>query len=181
MTLKETAIPGCFLIDTFQHEDHRGGFVKVFNYNTFENTKTSFKPTEVYYTWSVPNVFRGFHFQLPPNDHAKIVFCNYGGVVDYIVDLRKNSSVYGMLFSFSLSAENRRAILIPRGCAHGFYVPSIHSMLTYLVETEYNPESDFGIHWLSFEHSFEFTNPIISERDSKFTMLDNFDSPFIMP
>jgi dTDP-4-dehydrorhamnose 3,5-epimerase len=178
MNLKETEIPDCYLINSFHHQDERGGFVKPYHSHELNEKAFDYKIKEIYYTWSKPNVFRGFHFQTPPNDHAKIVFCNYGGVIDYVVDLRKESGVYGQIKSFEINEVNRRAILIPKGCAHGFYVPDQDSMLTYLVESVYNPESDTGILWSSFDYNFEFNDPIISDRDSKFMNYQGFKSPF---
>lgn len=178
MKFGKTSIPDCYIVDTFQQYDERGGFVKTFQFQEFKENAISFDIKEIYYTWSEKNVFRGFHFQEPPNDHSKIVFCNFGEVIDYVVDLRKGSEVYGKVFSFELSETNRRAIIIPKGCAHGFYVPNERSMLTYLVETEYAPEYDTGLLWTSLDHSFSFDNPIISSRDSNFDKISDFISPF---
>ncbi len=178
MKFLETEIPGCFLLESFNHSDKRGGFVKAYNSKFYQTNAFDFHIKEIYYTWSSPGVFRGFHFQLPPDEHSKIVFCNYGSVRDFVIDLRKDSKVYGKLFEFELSDSNRRAILIPKGCAHGFFVPEKDSMLTYLVETEYSPDNDTGIHWSSFKNELYISNPIISERDQGFLKFKSFNSPF---
>lgn len=178
MNFEATDIPDCYLINSFHQQDERGGFVKPYHSNEFDVKAFDFKIKEIYYSWSKPNVFRGFHFQRPPHAHAKIVFCNFGAVIDYVVDLRKDSKVYGKVFSFQLNEENRKGILIPKGCAHGFYVPEKESMLTYLVETEYAPESDTGILWSTFDHKFEFENPLTSQRDEDFASFEHFRSPF---
>ena len=60
------------------------------------------------------------HFQLPPNDHHKLVFVPKGKIIDVVVDLRRHSNTYKKIFSTVLSSENKRAILIPKGFAHGF-------------------------------------------------------------
>lgn len=177
MIFEETKIQDCYLINSFNQEDKRGGFVKTYHSQEFIEKGIDFRIREIYYTWSEKNVFRGFHFQLPPHDHTKIVFCNYGEVIDYVVDLRKDSEVYGKVFSFQLNDKNRKAILIPKGCAHGFYVPNKKSMLTYLVETEHASDYDSGILWTSFEE-LDFDAPVISERDSSFLELNKFETPF---
>lgn len=178
MNFEETGIPDCYLINSFQQQDDRGGFVKPYQSQEFDEKAFDFKVKEIYYTWSKSNVFRGFHFQLPPHAHAKIVFCNFGAVIDYVVDLRKDSHVYGKVNSFHLNEENRKAILIPKGCAHGFYVPEVKSMLTYLVETEYAPKYDTGLLWSTFDYNFSFESPLISERDAYFDSFEQFQSPF---
>ena len=178
MKFNKTNIPDCYLIDSFCQQDLRGGFVKTYQSREFGNKAFTFDIKEIYYTWSGKNVFRGFHFQSPPYAHAKIVFCNFGGVIDYVLELRKNSEVYGEVFSFELNDENRKAILIPQGCAHGFYVPNKKSMLTYLVETEHSPEHDHGLLWSSLDYSFSFDNPIFSNRDQNLVRISDFESPF---
>ena len=40
---------------------------------------------------SFERVLRGFHFQVPPMEHAKLVTCLSGQVMDVIVDLRRGS------------------------------------------------------------------------------------------
>lgn len=179
MNFVTTDIPDCYLVESFQQQDDRGGFVKTYHSEFFDKNLFNFRIREIYYTWSKPNVFRGFHFQKPPHDHAKIVFCNSGRVIDYVVDLRKKSNLYGIPYAFELNEKNRNAILIPKGCAHGFYIPEKESMLTYLVETVYSPQHDTGIAWNSLDYSFPFRDPIISERDQTFIGIDEFNSPFV--
>lgn len=178
MNFEVTRIPECYIINSFQQQDDRGGFVKTYQSQEFNEKAFDFKVKEIYYTWSKKNVFRGFHFQLPPHAHSKIVFCNFGEVTDYVVDLRKDSEVYGKVFPFELNEGNRKAILIPKGCAHGFYVPNKKSMLTYLVETEYAPDYDTGLLWTSLKQDLGFSNPIISKRDEALVNFGNFKSPF---
>ena len=46
--------------------------------------------------------------------------CTRGAIFDVIVDLRPDSPTYLRWQGFELTAENRRAIYIPKGFAHGF-------------------------------------------------------------
>jgi dTDP-4-dehydrorhamnose 3,5-epimerase len=46
------------------------------------------------------------------------------------------------------------------------------------VGTVYNPESDAGILWDSIGMDWPNSNPDLSERDTTFPTLDEFQSPF---
>jgi dTDP-4-dehydrorhamnose 3,5-epimerase len=178
MELVESAIAGCYMIVPFHHADERGDFVKVYHEEVYSKSSLDFKIREVYYSESEPNVFRGFHFQLPPNDHAKIVYCQVGEVIDFVLDLRKESSTYGKVASFKLNQENRHGVYIPRGCAHGFYSLNQRSMLSYLLETVHAPDSDAGIAWDSVDLGITIKSPLSSKRDASFITFQDFDSPF---
>ena len=43
-----------------------------------------------------------------------------GALFDVALDLRPDSSTYGEWFGVELSADNRKALYVPEGCAHGF-------------------------------------------------------------
>ena len=123
-------------------------------------------------------MIRGMHFQLPPHQHSKIVFCPQGAILDVIVDLRKNSPTYKQCFANELSAENHKAYFIPKGFAHGFKSLTDDAMTYYLVSSEYSKPHDTGIYYDSLGFDWSVKNPIISQRDRSFIFLDGFESPF---
>lgn len=63
---------------------------------------------------------RGLHYQKPPHAETKIIRCVRGAIFDVIVDIRPDSPGFGRWEAFRLDAENRRALYVPRGFAHGF-------------------------------------------------------------
>jgi dTDP-4-dehydrorhamnose 3,5-epimerase len=75
---------------------------------------------EQYFSVSAPGVLRGLHFQLPPLDHAKLVYCFAGRVSDVALELRVGSPSYGQTVKLELSAERGNMIYLPTGLAHGF-------------------------------------------------------------
>jgi dTDP-4-dehydrorhamnose 3,5-epimerase len=176
--LKKTKIAGLFEVIQQPFYDERGSFVKKYHEDIFKENdlETNFK--EQYYSISKKGVFRGFHFQTPPEDHVKLVYCLQGEVVDIVIDIRKNSPTYGQYVTFELSGEKGNSVYIPKGCAHGFYVNSEEAILVYNVSTVYSPQHDAGIHWSSIKHPVLNSDMIISERDNQFSSLENFDSPF---
>jgi dTDP-4-dehydrorhamnose 3,5-epimerase len=118
------------------------------------------------------------HFQTPPHDHAKIVNCVSGRVLDVVLDLRKNSQSYGKAIGKELTASNETTLFIPRGCAHGFYSYEDNSIICYVVETNHNKDSDKGDLWNSFGFKWPSEQAILSDRDLQFPTLQEFENPF---
>jgi len=179
-TTQESAITGCFEITPKKFFDNRGGFVKVYHSSLFSDLGIKDNFVEEYYSKSHKNVIRGMHFQLPPHEHAKIVYCISGSALDVVMDLRKNSDTFGKVVTFEINEKNANMIYIPKGLAHGFCVLSDSATLVYKTSTVYNEKCDHGILWSSIDFSWPSSNPIISERDSKLTPYKEFTSPFIL-
>lgn len=174
-----TRISDCYQIEPKIVEDERGRFVKTFHKDIFDakNLESHFR--EEYYTASRQRVLRGLHFQLPPKDHAKLVYCVSGEVIDAVVDLRLGSPTFGQHHVCRLSVDNAMMMYIPSGMAHGFYVTGVDAILIYKVTATYSPEHDSGILWSSVGIQWPDQNPIISGRDRGFVPLDSFVSPFV--
>lgn len=177
MQFVELDIPGLYRITPKIVEDARGRFVKTFHAGAFSEHGLRDDFREEYYSTSATNVLRGMHFQTPPHDHAKLVYCLQGRVFDAVVDLRVGSPTFGRAFSLELNARDANALYVPQGLAHGFYALE-PSTLVYKVTSEYAPEHDGGIHWASTEVAWPGAQPLISERDSRFPRLSEFASPF---
>lgn len=176
--IRETSIPGCFELKVRVQRDDRGSFTKIFHEGIFAeyNLDTCFK--EEFYSVSRKGVLRGLHFQLPPEDHAKLVCCLCGAVLDAVVDLRKGSPSYGKNVTFELNGEDGTVIYIPPGVAHGFYVTGPEALILYNTTKIYNAQCDSGILWNSAGISWPEEEPLISEKDKKMVPLAAFKSPF---
>ncbi len=179
MIINKTTIPGCFEILPKVIKDKRGVFVKTFQRSLFEENRLETVWVEEYYSLSKRRVLRGLHFQVPPHDHAKLVYCVIGKVLDAVVDLRINSPMFGQHILFDISAEKANMIYIPRGLAHGFYTLSESAIMMYNVSTIYAPEHDTGILWNSAGIAWPDDRPVISKRDAGFPSLSDFTSPFL--
>ena len=178
MELVPTELPDLQVIRPRIFRDARGSFVKTFNRNTFHELGLDFEPREEFFSTSAKNVLRGMHFQLPPADHAKLVYCITGSVLDVVLDLRKNSPAFGRSCARELSAANREMFFIPAGFAHGFLTLDDGATMVYQTSTGYSPAHDAGVCWDSFGFDWPVKNPILSERDQKFPALRDFLSPF---
>ncbi len=176
--VKESGISGCVELFPDVYQDQRGFFVKTFHTAQFSELGLQTKWAEEYYSHSRKGVLRGLHFQLPPHDHEKLVYCVAGKVLDVAVDLRVGSPTYGQCAWFALNSETANMVYIPRGLAHGFYTLSDTATMMYKVSTVYAPDHDSGILWSSVDAPWTDTSPILSQRDSEFPSFSSFVSPF---
>ncbi len=173
-----TSIQGLYILETTRIKDSRGDFVKIFSSSVFlkNSLGTNFK--ESYYSFSKKHVIRGMHFQLPPHEHAKLVYVPNGSIIDVVLDLRIDSPTYGKFEQIRLNEKNGTALYISEGLAHGFQSLEENSCVTYLQTSSYEPKSDSGIKFDSFGMEWATESPIISERDKSFVSFNEFISPF---
>ncbi|MBL4576916.1 MAG: dTDP-4-dehydrorhamnose 3,5-epimerase family protein [Flavobacteriales bacterium] len=178
MNLIELKISGAFEIKLPFSEDDRGDFVKILHADSFREHGLEPGFRESYYSTSRAGVIRGMHFQSPPHDHEKLVYCVEGKVLDVLLDLRADSQTFQQYCTVQLAKDARNAVYIPRGVAHGFCVQEGSASLVYMTTTVYDKESDTGVLWNSFGFDWPVDNPLISERDTGFEALNSFQSPF---
>jgi dTDP-4-dehydrorhamnose 3,5-epimerase len=177
--IEPLAVPGCFLIRPDLASDSRGCFVKTVHSTTMEAKGLNCNFREQYFSRSHHDVVRGLHFQVPPHDHDKLVYCVAGKALDVVVDLRKGSPRFGKACAVVLNGGESTGVWLPRGCAHGFLSLEDDTMLFYHVTSEYAPESDCGILWNSIPFDWPVRNPTVSGRDCSFPPLPTFESPFV--
>lgn len=173
-----TPIPGCVEVRLRRIDDDRGRFVKVFQASRFKALGLPVSQVEQFYSTSREGVIRGLHFQLPPFEHNKLVYCVAGRVLDAVVDLRRGSPTYLHHQTFELDADQPSLIVIPAGLAHGFLARSALATLVYTVSSEHQPAHDLGIRWDSAGVAWPVSSPVVSVRDAALTPLAAFESPF---
>lgn len=171
-------LPGAKLIEPSVFTDVRGSFVKTFHAPQFAEFGLAFAPMEEFFSTSAKGVLRGMHFQIPPQDHSKLVYCIAGRILDVLLDLRKSSPSFGQAVSAELSATNRQMFFIPSGIAHGFLALEDNAVTVYKTSTVHAPSHDRGIRWISFGFNWGVATPITSARDEEFPPLAMFESPF---
>lgn len=177
MQFSEELLPGAWLVKLKRHQDMRGSFVKTYARSFLDRHDARFDLREEFYSVSNKDVIRGMHFQRPPHDHVKMVYCPVGAVEDVLLDLRAGPS-YGKVAKVRLSGGEPLLVFIPPGIAHGFHALVDGSLMIYKTSTEHAPEADDGIRWDSFGHDWEAGQPIISNRDRQHPALDDFITPF---
>ena len=82
-----------------------------------------------------------------------------------IVDLRPHSSSYLRWQAFELTAENRRAVYIPKGVAHGFQTFTEHCEINYHISAFYAPDSAGGYRY--DDAAFQITWPLPGRNDQR--------------
>jgi dTDP-4-dehydrorhamnose 3,5-epimerase len=174
----ESKLPGCFIVQFPIFQDDRGHFVKTIQSSLFKARGLEGDFQECFYTTSFEKVLRGMHFQTPPSDHAKLLYCTAGSIFDVALDLRVGSPTYGKHEVYELSTLASNAVYLPRGIAHGFCVREAPAVMVYHVSSEHDEACDAGIHWNSFGAAWPVDNPIVSHRDSGLCSFKDFESPF---
>ena len=170
MTIKETKLKGCFVLEPNVFYDNRGYFFESFNKNTFEKfigQKINFVQDNQ--SHSVFGVVRALHYQRGNYAQAKLVRVISGTVLDVAVDIRKNSPTFGEHISIELSAENKKQLFIPKGFAHGFVTISETAEFFYKCDNYYNKESEGGIIYNDIDLTIDWklapNSMIVSDKD----------------
>lgn len=88
---------------------------------------------------------RGFHYQTPPHSEMKLVSCVAGKILDFAIDIRKESDTFLQVHSEELSAENGKALLIPEGFAHGFQSLTDNVELVYCHSAAFTADAEAGL------------------------------------
>lgn len=146
MTVKETKLKGCFIIEPKIFKDARGYFQETFNQKTFQKligeTISFVQDNE---SMSSKGVLRGLHYQRGSYAQAKLVRVIKGKALDIAVDLRKDSPTFGEHMAIELSEENQLQVFLPRGFAHGFIVLEDQTLFSYKCDNYYNKAAESGI------------------------------------
>jgi dTDP-4-dehydrorhamnose 3,5-epimerase len=171
-----TPIIGLSCVERRRVEDHRGYLSRLFCSEEFAEAGHKMLVAQINQTLTRrKGTVRGMHFQFPPATEIKLVTCTRGRVFDVALDLRADSSTFLQWHGEVLSSDNRRALVIPAGFAHGFQALEDDCELIYLHSAHYQPESECAIN--ACDPSLKIEWPILisemSDRDRGHPMLKN--------
>lgn len=169
MIFTETKLKGAFIIDIQKREDERGFFARTFCADEFKaHGLNTVMPQSNMSLSKFKNTIRGMHFQVDGAEEAKLIRCTKGGILDVIIDIRKNSPTYCQHIAVELTEENYRMLYVPEGFAHGFCTITDNVEVSYQVSQFYTPGKEKGIRWNDplFGIVWPTQNPIISEKDA---------------
>ena len=159
------------IVDIEEHVDGRGLFARTFCENEFAaaGLPTRFVQSSVSFN-TRRGTLRGLHYQVPPKAEGKLVRCTRGAIYDVVVDLRSQSATFLRWIGVELTAENRRALYVPPGCAHGFQTLTDDAEVLYLMTEFHAPETARGVRWNDpiFGVEWPIPNPTLSERDAAY-------------
>lgn len=171
MIYHKTSLSGACLIDLELHRDDRGFFARSWCVREF--AEHGLNPTLVQCNVSYnrqKGTLRGMHYQEAPFAEAKLVRCVRGALYDVIIDLRPDSPTFKHHFGAELTAENRRALYVPEGFAHGFLTLQDDTEVFYQMSQFYSAEHSRGLRWNdpAFGICWPAEVAVISERDRQY-------------
>lgn len=168
MEFTELSIPGAFRVELEPHADERGFFARAWCRREFADRgiTSDFVQANLSFTRRAGTV-RGLHYQEPPHAEAKLVRCLRGSVYDVMVDLRPDSPAHLEWLGCELTPDDRTALHVPEGCAHGYQALEDESELFYLVSEFYAPDAEGGIRFDDPALGIQWPRPVslVSQKD----------------
>jgi dTDP-4-dehydrorhamnose 3,5-epimerase len=166
-----TRIDGVVLLAPERLEDERGFFARIWCSEEAQSHGLDPAVAQCSLSHTIRRgTLRGMHYQAFPHAESKTVRCARGSVFDVVADLRPESPTYLQWLGFELTQENRVAVYVPKGCAHGFLTLTDDVELLYQISVPYAPgmargfrwnDAAVGIHW-------PIQEPVLSERDASY-------------
>ncbi len=148
MKFTQTKLAGAYIIDIERLEDERGFFARSWCEQEFREHGLNPRLAQCSISFNRQRgTLRGMHYQIAPDEEAKIVRCTAGSIHDVIIDLRPESPTFTRWVGVELSAENRRMLYVPEGFAHGFQTLADNSEVFYQISEFYAPASARGVRW----------------------------------
>jgi dTDP-4-dehydrorhamnose 3,5-epimerase len=169
MLFESLDIPGAALIRIDRKSDPRGFFARTFCAEEFRDhgLPAAFVQCSISYN-ERRGTLRGMHFQWPPSREGKLVRCVRGRLFDVLIDLRPGSPAYLQHRSVVLDEEERNAVFIPPGIAHGFQTLADRTEALYQMTDFFAPDLNAGVRWNdpAFAIAWPLAGPTLSERDA---------------
>lgn len=180
MEFIETEIKDLLIVKSQVFEDDRGYFFESYNASKWKDAGIDIDVLQTNISKSQKDVVRGLHFQNPPFAQGKLIRVISGAVLDVAVDIRKESPTYGKHVAVELSDENKLALWIPPGFAHGFKTLMDNTIFFYDCTNVYNRESEGSIRWNDPDLNIDWgiDNPILSQKDSEAPLFEDIRSNF---
>jgi dTDP-4-dehydrorhamnose 3,5-epimerase len=175
MRLRPTAIPGAVVVEPERREDERGFFARTVCAREFEAAGLPALFVQSSISWNPrKHTLRGMHWQAAPHGEVKLVRCTRGAILDVIVDLRRGSEAYLRHVCVELTDENRLALVVPKGVAHGFLTLADRTELLYQMTEYHVPEAQRGARWddPAFAISWPARPAVVSQRDGSYPDYD---------
>jgi dTDP-4-dehydrorhamnose 3,5-epimerase len=118
------------------NQDDRGQFYRILD-------ALNLPPLQISISKNInTGTFRGFHYQLPPFEETKYIYCLAGSFMDIAIEIKT-----GEIHTYIASSCNPVLIEIPKGYAHGFITLEPNTELLYLIDEPHKVD-----YYRSFSH-----------------------------
>lgn len=169
MFFHRTELTDAVLIELDRREDRRGFFARTWDQQLFKEHGLVDRVVQANLSYNhTRGTLRGMHYQKAPYAETKLVRCVRGAIFDVIIDIRPDSPTYKRWIGVELTAENRRALYVPEGFAHGFQTLTDDCEIMYQVSQVYTPGAEGGIRYNDPAFGIQWPLPVsvISEKDA---------------
>jgi len=166
---RATDLPDVLVLEPEVFEDDRGFVFESYHRGEFERAvgrDVAFVQDN--HARSHRNVLRGLHYRVT-RPQGKLVRVARGEIFDVAVDLRRGSGTFGRWVGERLSEDDRRAMWIPEGFAHGFLVLSESADVLYKLTGHHDAAEERAIRWDDPDLAIRWPlagPPILSDRDA---------------
>lgn len=174
MKFRKTKIKEVYIIEPEPKKDERGCFARIFCQAELEKQDLDFKIVQANHSFTKKKgTIRGIHFQKKPKTEDKIIQCQRGKIYNAVVDLREDSESYLQWLAVELSEDNKKMILVPKGCANGFQALTDNCEILYFMSEFYSPDHASGVRWddSSLKIPWPIQNPFLSEKDRNWPLI----------
>lgn len=178
MKVTELGLSGVKLIEPTYFDDNRGYSAETYNDRALREYGITTHFCVDYECCNIKSgTIRGIHFQNNPHPQTKLVRVLQGEILDFIVDLRRDSPTFKKWVSQVISAENRKQIYLPSGYGHAYLTKRPNTVVLYKFDDYYDRELVRAIRWndLDIGISWGTTDPILSSGDAKAAFLIESD------
>jgi dTDP-4-dehydrorhamnose 3,5-epimerase len=172
-------LAGAALVRLDRQGDERGFFARSVCADEFRAHGLPGTFVQSSISWSRRRgTLRGLHFQWPPSHEGKLVRCVRGAIYDVLLDLRPAQPTYLRHQAVTLDQDNRDAVFVPSGVAHGFQTLADDTEVLYQMSDVHAPELAGGVRWndAAFDIRWPLSGDIVlSERDTSWPDFEQRD------
>jgi dTDP-4-dehydrorhamnose 3,5-epimerase len=141
-----TEIDGVHVVELEPFADARGLFARTFCADEFAaaGLEPAVAQCSIAHNHEAGTV-RGMHWRGDPVRETKLVRVTRGALLDVVVDTREGSPTYLRHVAVELTADNRRALFIGPGLAHGYQTLVDATEAFYQMNIPFSPGHDRGL------------------------------------
>jgi len=122
------------------HIDERGEFTRLWDVSAFSQIGPIAQVSRAKNRHE--GTLRGLHFQIPPSQETKVVYCLRGRVFDVVIQVDPKKEDFGKKICVEISENGEmNGLIVPRGFAHGYLTLEANTELIYLMDAPYSSEN----------------------------------------